>query len=168
MTVSRPRASRLILAASALFAPAAASAEQIATTLTVEADVVAHCTVSAGSIDFPDVNPLSGTNVDGSGAFSITCTNGTGWSAAAGIGSGSGASYTARKMTFGANTLNYNLYTSGTYGTVWGDGSASTGLLSGIGTGAAQSTTVYGRVPTGQTTARPGTYGDSVSITITY
>lgn len=168
MTVSGARASRLILVASALFAPAAASAEQINTTLTVEADVVAHCTVSAGSIDFPDVNPLSGANVNGSGTFSVSCTNGTGWTAAAGIGSGSGASYTARKMTFGANTLNYNLYTSNTYGTVWGDGSASTAMLSGTGTGAAQSTTVYGRVPLGQNTARPGGYSDSVSITITY
>ncbi len=168
MTVSGARASGLILAASALFAPAAASAEQINTTLTVEADVVSHCTVSAGSIDFPDVNPLSGSNVNGSGTFSITCTSGTGWTAAAGIGSGSGASYTSRKMTFGANTLNYNLYTSGTYGTVWGDGSASTAMLSGTGTGTAQSQTVYGRVPSGQTTAPPGGYADSVSVTISY
>ena len=168
ITESGARASRLILVASALFAPAAASAEQINTTLTVEADVVANCTVSAGSIDFPDVNPLSGSNVNGSGTFSITCTNGTGWTAAADIGAGSGASFATRRMTSSGTTLNYNLYTSGSYGTVWGDGSASTAMLSGTGTGTAQSTTVYGRVPSGQTTAPPGAYADSVSITITY
>lgn len=168
MTDSGARATRLILIASALLAPTAASAASTNSTLTVEADVVANCTVSAGSIDFPDVNPLSGTNVNGSGTFSITCTNGTTWSATAGIGSGTGASYTARKMSFGANTLNYNLYTSGTYGTVWGDGTASTAALSGTGTGSAQSQTVYGRVPSGQTTAPPGGYSDSVSITVSY
>ena len=167
-TLSGARLSRLSVAAAALMAPAMASAASTNSTLTVEADVSANCTVSAGSIDFGDVNPISGANDDASGTFSITCTNGTGWTATAGVGSGSGASYTARRMTFGTNTLNYNLYTSGTYVTVWGDVTGSTGTLTGTGTGAAQSTTVYGRIASGQASVPPGGYADSVSITVSY
>ncbi|MDQ4087712.1 MAG: spore coat U domain-containing protein [Pseudomonadota bacterium] len=167
-TVPGARTSRLILIGSTLLASAAAAAAQSYSTLTVEAEVKANCTVSAGSIDFGDVNPISGSNVNGSGTFSVTCTNGTGWTATAGVGSGSGASYTSRRMTAGSNTLNYNLYTSGSYATVWGDGTASTGTLTGTGTGSAQSTTVYGRIASGQTSVPPGSYADSVSITVSY
>ena len=94
--------------------------------------------------------------MDGSGGLSITCTNGTAWSAAAGVGSGSGASFASRRMTSGANLLAYNLYTSAARTTVWGDGTASTGAFTGTGTGAAQSVTVYGRVGSGQTSVPAG------------
>jgi spore coat protein U-like protein len=168
MTVSGARATRFLLTACVLLAPAAASASQVGSTLTVEADVVANCTVSVGTVDFGDINPLAGVNINGSGTFNVTCTSGTTWTAAAGVGSGPSASYTTRKMSFGSNTLNYNLYTTSGYGTVWGDGTGGTGLLSGTGNGSAQTATVYGRIASGQTTAPPGGYADSVSITVTY
>jgi spore coat protein U-like protein len=167
-TFSKARATRLFLIASAVLAPTAASAEVANSTLTVDATVTANCTVSAGSVAFGNVNPISGTNVDASGTFSVTCTNGTGWTATAGVGSGSGASYAARRMTAGSNTLNYNLYTSSGYATVWGDGTGSTGTLTGSGNGSAQVTTVHGRVASGQTSVPPGSYADTVSITVTY
>jgi spore coat protein U-like protein len=71
-------------------------------------------------------------------------------------------------MTSGANTLNYNLYTSSGYGTVWGDGTSSTAAITGTGTGSAQSTSVYGRIGSGQTSVPPGSYADTVSVTVTY
>jgi spore coat protein U-like protein len=51
---------------------------------------------------------------------------------------------------------------------VWGDGVAPNGSFTGTGTGAAQSSTVYGRVPTGQGAAAIGSYSDTVVVTITY
>ncbi|HEV2865250.1 MAG TPA: spore coat U domain-containing protein [Allosphingosinicella sp.] len=165
----RARASGYLLAACAVaLAPSAASAAVANSTLSVDATVTANCTVSAGSVSFGSVNPISGSNADATGSFSVTCTNGTSWSAAAGVGSGSGASFTARRMTSGANTLNYNLYTSSGYGTVWGDGTSSTAAITGTGTGSAQSTSVYGRIGSGQTSVPPGSYADTVSVTVTY
>jgi len=168
-TVAGAQAARLFLVASALAAfPAAALADSTSADLTVEATVQANCTVSTSKLDFGTVNPLSGSNVNGTGGISVTCTNGTGWTASANIGSGSGASFSARRLTSSTGTLNYNLYTDNTYATVWGDGTGSTGTMTGTGTGSAQSRTVYGRIGSGQTTARPGSYADTVSVTISY
>ena len=157
-----PATALIVLAASP------AGAQTAASSLNVNATVTANCTVSTSALGFGSVNTIGGSNVDGTGGLSITCTNGTAWSAAAGVGAGSGASFTSRRMTAGANVLNYNLYTSAARTTVWGDGTASTGLLSGTGTGAAQSVTVYGRVSSGQTGVPAGSYADTVSVTVTY
>ena len=168
-TATGARAARLFLFASAMAAfPAAALADTANADLTVEATVQANCTVSTSELDFGTVNPLSGANVNGTGGITVTCTNGTGWTASADVGDGSGANYSARRLTSGSNTLNYNLYTDGTYATVWGDDSGATDLLSGTGNGSAQNRTVYGRIGSGQTSASPGSYSDTVSVTISY
>ncbi len=151
----------------ALFA-APASAATVSGSLPVSATVTANCTLSTSALAFGNVNTISGSNVDGTGGLSIVCTNGTAWSAAAGVGAGSGASFASRRMSAGANLLNYNLYTSAAYSSVWGDGTASTATITGTGTGATQSVTVYGRVASGQTSVPAGSYADTVAITITY
>jgi spore coat protein U-like protein len=71
-------------------------------------------------------------------------------------------------MTSGANLLNYNLYTTTARTTVWGNGTAGTGVLAGTGTGIVQAVTVYGRVASGQTSVPAGSYVDTVSVTVTY
>ena len=168
-TASGARASGLFLIASAtLLAASPAAAATTSSTLDVEATVTANCTVSTSAIDFGDVNPLSGSNVDGTGGISVTCTSGTGWTATAGVGSGSGATFASRRMTAGSDLLSYNLYTNAGRTTVWGDGSGSTGTLTGTGNGAVQAVTIYGRVGSGQTTVPPGDYTDDVSVTVTY
>jgi spore coat protein U-like protein len=162
------RTAGFILTAAAALAATPASAATTSTSLSVTATVTANCTVSSSTVAFGNVNPLGG-NVDATGGITVTCTNGTGWSAAAGVGAGSGASYAARRMDDGGpNLLNYNLYTDSARSNVWGDGTGSTTLFSGTGTGLAQAVTVYGRVPTGQTTVPPGSYDDTVAVTVTY
>ena len=152
----------------AFVATTPAFAATTSTTLNVDATVTANCVVSSSPISFGAVNPISGLNYDASGGITVTCTNGTAWSAAAGIGSGSGASYAARRMTAGANTLNYNIYTDAARTTVWGDGSGATATIANAGTGVGQNVTVYGRVPSGQVTVPPGAYTDTVAVTVTY
>lgn len=160
---SAPGAALLVLAAAT---PAAAAT--VSSSMPVSATVTANCTLSTSALAFGNVNTISGSNVDGTGGLTITCTNGTAWSASAGVGGGSGASFTNRRMAAGANLLNYNLYTSSGYATIWGDGTASTGLISGTGSGTAQSVTVYGRVVAGQTSVPAGSYVDTVAVTVTY
>ena len=163
------RAGALATAAALLgAAPTAAFASTASSTMSVTATVTANCTVSTSALAFGNVDTISGSNVDSTGGLTITCTNGTAWSAAAGVGGGSGASYANRKMTAGANLLNYNIYTSAARTTVWGDGTSSTAAIGGTGTGGAQSVTVYGRVASGQTSVPAGAYADTVAVTVTY
>lgn len=148
--------------------PQAAMGATASSTMNVTATVTANCTVSTTALAFGSVNTISGLNVDSTGSLSIRCTNGTPWSAAAGVGSGSGASYANRRMTSGANLLNYNIYTTAARVTVWGNGTAGTAPIAGTGTGAAQAVTVYGRVGSGQTSVPAGAYADTVAVTVTY
>mgnify|MGYP006174836821 FL=1 len=151
-----------------LVVPATASAQTASSTLDVSATVTANCTVSTSALAFGNVNPIAGTNVDATGGISVTCTNGTAWTASAGVGSGSGASYAARRMSAGANLLSYNLYTDSARSSVWGDGSGSTATIGNSGTGSAQNVTIYGRVGSGQTSVPPGSYADTVAVTVSY
>ena len=157
----------MLFASAATFA-APAFASTASSTLNVDATVTANCTVSTSAISFGNVNPISGSNVDASGGITVTCTNGTAWTAAAGVGSGTGASFASRKMSSGGNSLAYNIYTDSGRTSVWGDGTGSTATLGNTGSGAAQSVTVYGRVGSGQTAVPPGSYADTVAVTVTY
>ena len=155
--------------AAATFASATpAMAGTASGSLSVTATVTANCTVSTTALAFGSVNTISGSNVDSTGGLTITCTNGAAWSASAGVGSGTGASFANRKMAAGANLLNYNIYTTPARTIVWGDGTSSTAAITGTGTGGAQSVTVYGRVASGQTSVPAGSYADTVAVTITY
>jgi spore coat protein U-like protein len=136
--------------------------------LSVNATVTANCTVSTTALNFGSIDTLSASAVDGTGGVSVTCTNGSGWTASADAGSGSGATLASRRMTSGGNVLNYSLFTNAGRTTVWGDGTGGTGTVGNTGTGSAQSFTVYGRIPGGQSSAAAGTYADTVSITISY
>ena len=129
--------------------------------MTVDATVVASCTITVNSLNFGDYN-LS--QLDGTATISPTCTNGTSYSIALDAGTGTGATTTTRKMTNGANTLNYSLYQDSGRTTVWGTGNDD---LDGTGSGSAQNITVYGRIPADQS-APAGTYTDTVIVTITF
>lgn len=147
---------------------APAHAGTVSSNLSVNATVTANCTISTSALNFGSVDTLSASPVDGSGGISVTCTNGTGWTAAANVGSGSGATFASRRMTQGANLLTYNLFTDAARTSVWGDGSGSTVTVGNTGTGSAQAVTIYGRISGSQTSAPAGGYADTVSVTVTY
>jgi len=172
MSTSVTRTVRLLTLGGFAVAALAATPATAATTtssLEVSATVSASCSVSTTAVGFGDVAVLSGANDDATGGLSVTCTNGTAWSASANAGSGTGATLTDRKMTSGTNLLSYDLYTDSGRTIIWGDGAdATTGKISGTGTGSAQANTIYGRVPSGQNTAAVGSYADTVTVTVTY
>lgn len=158
----------LTLAACAGFLATAAQADTANSNLSVSATVTNNCTVSTGAVAFGSVNTIGGANIDGTGSLSVTCTKGAGWTAAAGVGGGTGATFATRKMAAGTDLLNYTLYTDSSRSSVWGNGTGSTAQFSGSGTGSAQSSTIYGRVPSGQTSVPAGSYTDTVAVTVTY
>ena len=78
---------------------------------------------------------------------------------------------TQRRMAYGSNTLQYNVYCSSSYNQVWVDGNNSTCMASGgqpnlLGTLLGVHP-VYGRIPGGQFVA-PGLYTDSIAIQVLY
>ena len=166
MFKSTTRTLRLIALAGAGAAALVATPALAADTagMSVSAEVVKVCNVTTSPVAFGNVDVTSGSNVDATGGISVTCTSGTAWAAAAGAGNGTGATVTARKMTSGANLLNYALFTDS--GRTTNFGGANT--ITGTGNGSAQASTVYGRVASGQTTVPIGSYADSVLISLTY
>jgi spore coat protein U-like protein len=88
------------------------------------------------------------------------------------VGTTSGESYAQRLLAAGANTLQYNIYTSNAYSSVWGDGSGTTQIVSGTAAGFATpiTLTVYGELPdsAANQTAVPGNYTDTILVVLTY
>ena len=162
--VSRARGQVRLLAGSlAVLAVAGAQPAMAATatgSLSTSATVTSNCVVSTTAVAFGDVT----------GGLSVTCTSGTAWTATADAGAGTGASLATRKMTKGTDLLNYVLYTDSARTSVWGDGvtAGATGTFTGTGTGSPQASTIYGRVPSGQTSLPAGAYSDTVTVTVTY
>lgn len=155
----------MILAAGLVTTPA--SAATTGTTLAVSATVTENCTATTTALDFGNVDVTSGDAATGTGGLSVTCTNGTTWSATADAGAGSGATFAAREMSDGTNALTYSLYTEDTHTTVWGDGVDTSETIDGTGTGAADPHTIYASIPADQAVPA-GDYSDTVNITVTY
>ena len=96
----------------------------------------------------------------------MSCTNTTPYNIGLDAGTGSGATVATRKMTSGGATVSYSLYSDSAHATVWGN-TIGTDAVAGTGNGTGQNYTVYGRVPP-QTTPAPGTYTDTITVTVTY
>lgn len=136
--------------------------------LAVTASVVNACTFSSSpTLAFGVYSPASASTVQNS-TVAVTCTNTSGYSIASDIGTGSGASYTNRKLTAAGSTLNYNLYLGTNQTQVWGDGTSSTQPLTGTGNGLSQVIEFNGQIPSGQTSVMAGSFTDTVTMTVTF
>jgi spore coat protein U-like protein len=135
-------------------------------TFTVQVAITASCTInSAATLNFGSQGVLA-ANVDQTSVLQVQCTNTTPYNIGLNAGAGTGATVAVRKLTSGANTVNYSLYSDTGRATVWGN-TVGTDTVAATGSGAAQSYTVYGRI-TAQTTPAPGTYTDTITVTVTY
>ncbi len=150
--------------------PAWAPAATATANLTVSAQVVTACVVSGGTLNFGgSINPASASvPLDATASITVQCSSTTPYTVAldAGANAGGAANFTARAIKNGSNTLGYQLYTDSGRSQVWGNG-VSSSTVAGTGTGSNQTLTVYGRLPS-LSGAVPGTYSDTVTITITY
>jgi spore coat protein U-like protein len=141
-----------------------AFATVVTTTFNVTATVPATCVVSATALGFGSytgVVATAQTNV------LVTCTNTTGYTVGLNAGLTTSATVTTRQMgiTQPAGGLNYSLFSDSGRTTNWGNTTGS--WVSGTGSGAQQTLTVYGQVPAGQYVT-PGSYTDTITATVTY
>lgn len=159
------------VAGTLLLAGSQADALTATTTFQVTATVLKTCQVNAATLAFGNYTPGAGT-VSGTTTVNVLCTKTTPYTVALNAGSTGGSTFAQRLLANGVNTLQYNLYTTNTYATVWGDGSGTTATQAGAGAGlaTANALTVFGQLPDNATNqnAVPGAYTDTITVTVTY
>ena len=157
-----------LLAAALLAGTAPATAATATTTFAVNATVVATCSVSASPLNFGAAIPSPvNDNVDATSTITATCSSTVPYTVALNAGQGSAATMAVRKLTSGTNSMDYTLYTDAARSTVWGDGTAGSVVNNLTGTGAAQTLTVFGRIPAGQA-PMAGIYSDRITVTVNF
>lgn len=147
-----------------------------------ESHAAADCSITAVSLNFGAYDPSVTSPDDSAGTVTVTCRITTKAAArvnyTVAISNGmNGATAAARQMGAGAGRLGYNVFTDPARSQVWGTGSGGTVIASGamtvgpgVGNGGGTQTvthTVYGRIPQLQD-ALPGTYTDTLVVTLTY
>ncbi len=154
-----------VLAAFFTFEGSGARAATATGSFNVQVIIAATCVVtSATTLDFGSQGVLS-ANVDQTSTINVTCTNTTPYNI--GLDKGlNGSSVTTRQMKTGSAVINYSLYSNSGRTTNWGN-TVGTDTVAATGNGSAQAYTVYGRIPP-QTSPAPGTYTDTITITVTY
>lgn len=129
----------------------------------------ANCTISSVSgLSFGAYNVFDTVAATSSATLTVdSCSNGKPTYTAA-LSTGTSNTYASRLMTLigGADTLQYNLYTTSAHTNVWGNGTGGTSTIVGNGTNSS-TRTIYGRIPAGQDVSA-GSYTDTITITISF
>ena len=141
------------------------AATPISDTFQVKANVVEACTITAGNtLDF---GTYTGVAITKSTTISVTCTKGGTYNI--GLNGGSTTNGTDQQRLLagpGTATLQYNLYTTSSLGSIWGD-TAAHNLVPGTGEGSAQTITVWGNLA-GSQPLTVGSYSDTITATVNY
>lgn len=131
----------------------------------------AACRVTTTGLNFGAYDVFAAAPRDTSGTVTVACDRNPPTDVTVSIGASStSGGFQPRQMLRAAGTdrMNYNLFTSPSMGTVWGDGSAgtSTVLLRKVNRNRPAAATIYGRIPPGQNVS-VGNYTDTLTVTIT-
>ena len=155
---------RLLALGSALVTPLAADALTATGTMAVSATVTSSCATSATAAAFGTWMFTAASTA--SSTITVTCTNGAAVSSV-GLDNGLQPVATVRQMkSTGTQTIAYGLYQDSGYATAWTN--AAWPALATYTAGASAATfTVYANAPSGPIVS-PGTYNDTVGITVTY
>ncbi len=139
----------------------------------VSATVGTNCVVSTTSIGFGTYDPAAVAPTNGTGTVALVCTTGATPSIAVNLGSNPNA--TQRRLTSGANTLNYNVFqpTSNAAGAACAYTTAFPTTTPGFALTAAPSTAsrtynICGQIPAAQSGAAAGTYSDTLTVTVSF
>lgn len=137
-----------------------------------QACTLCTCSATAPDINFGTYNPLNATAKTSNATVAVNCTGLISLLGSVDIAVSSGLSGVIgdRTMKKGTDVLHYNLYTDAGLTSIAGNGSGGTGLISRVLSGLLAfntSAVIYGKVPAQQWVA-PGTYSDTVVVTITY
>jgi spore coat protein U-like protein len=131
----------------------------------VTGTVTANCAVSATNLVFPPQSVINAL-VDAQSDIFVTCTTSAPYWIGLDGGSTAASDPTQRKMSLAGQTITYGLYRDPARSLPWG---ATKDVNTASGTGSATSTSfpVYGRMPA-QSTPAPGTYQDTIVVTVNF
>ncbi|MFT3693200.1 MAG: spore coat U domain-containing protein [Kofleriaceae bacterium] len=138
----------------------------------VTATVVSSCTITAGTVAFPNYDAVTGTQIDGTGTLTVACSKGAittitlGQGANANTGSTDILPLRQMKNTSTTDLLGYSLYSDSTRLVTWGN-TALTGKAYIPASSAPTNVTVYGRI-TALQDVPAGSYADTVVATISF
>jgi spore coat protein U-like protein len=153
--------------AALVFLTGRADAGTATSSFSAQLTVQAQCTiVSVSTLTFDPAGVIN-ANIDQTASISVQCTHTTPYNIGL-DGGANGGTTTTRLMRDGASneTIQYKMFSNTTRTANWGN-TVGTDTVAGTGDGAAQSFTIYVRVPP-QTTPAPGIYSDTVTAAITY
>ena len=143
-------------------------------------------TVSTTGMAFGNYDVMSAAATPGTGGITVsaTCSFTTlpftvSYSIA--LSTGGSGSFTPRSMASGISRLQYNLYTSPTLTSIWGDGTSGTQTVSDTITGTcanqffrfgfncsgSKNDTAYGNIPAMQNVVAGG-YSDNITVTVSF
>ncbi|MCP4184438.1 MAG: spore coat U domain-containing protein [Hyphomicrobiales bacterium] len=131
----------------------------------VHANIVSACTVQASNLNFGSVGVLS-SNVDATNTISVNCSTGTPYTIGLDGGLSGATNPALRNMTSGTSSINYGIFQDSSHSIPWGNSTGSN-TISSVGNGTRQNYTAFGRVQI-QSTPPPGTYTDTIIVTMTY
>jgi spore coat protein U-like protein len=152
---------RIFVIAIATLAFKSAFAASATASFNVSVQVLAACSISASNMNFGGITTGTTNTTDATSSLTINCPNGTPYT----IALSNGANYSSsRRMAWGASHIAYDLYLDNARTTQWTSGSTMTGT----GSGADQTLTVFGRIHAGQSISYTGSYSDTIVATITY
>jgi spore coat protein U-like protein len=138
-------------------------------TFNVTLTIKPNCVVSATALNFGTAGVLS-TALTASSALSVLCTNTTPYNIGLDAGTVPNSTVANRLMAGTASgntgsTVAFELYLDAAEKTIWGSQQNSANIVTGTGTGVAQSIPIYGQVPA-QATPAPDTYQTTVTATV--
>ena len=132
-----------------------------------------NCTVSSVNLAFGGYNPFRVSHTDSNGNVAVMCYGALGDTVAYTLTLSPGSSGTPalRRMRYGKSMLSYNLFTTPTRTTIWGDGNAGSVIVSDTmgltGSNITRNYTVYGRTFARQNVL-VGNYTDSIVVTLNF
>jgi len=126
----------------------------------------AQCTVTATPIAFGTYLPFAATPTDNTGNVTSACAF-NGYTIALNAGINGGGNFANRRMASAGAFLLYQLYSDAAHATVWGDGTGGTSTVAAPCLFCRRTHTVFGRI-TARQAARPGTYSDTILVTVTF
>jgi len=157
----------LLTALLASLAAPGAHAGEASTVMDARIELVNNCRVTARDLDF-GVRDTLVSAIEASTTLDVACTNRGPFTVRFDRGTGAGASFGARRLSNGLDTVDYSLYADAARSRVLGDAGEGSVQLTGTGAGDTQTFTVFGRVFPGQGPKSPGVYTDTVTATLGY
>jgi spore coat protein U-like protein len=138
----------------------------------ISASASVTCTVSTSGVSFGNYDSTAAANKDSIGYVDVSCSGAPGDVVNYSISLSLSGTPSNRKLSAGASTLTYNIYTDSTRTLAWGDGTNGTTLITDnytmVGSSTTRTYTVYGRIFGAQNQATIGSYSEASVVTLTY